>query len=136
MLPRVVSFVSNFLLIGFVVSLSLPCRSDATAEKEMTLAIIKPDGLYDNYTDKIKNAISDSGFRILNERLVQLDEDAAMSFYAEHSSRSFFSDLVRYMTRYLFNSWKLFLVFLANCWINMFGCLIFASFISVVSCDA
>ncbi|KAM2653937.1 hypothetical protein EV2_025508 [Malus domestica] len=98
MLPRVVSIVSNFLLIGFVVSLSLPCRSDATAEKEMTLAIIKPDGLYDNYTDKIKNAISDSGFRILNERLVQLDEDAAMSFYAEHSSRSFFSDLVRYMT--------------------------------------
>ncbi|KAL6285360.1 hypothetical protein ACE6H2_009750 [Prunus campanulata] len=98
MLPRV-PFLSNFLfIIVLVVSLSLPCRSDGSAEKEKTLAIIKPDGLYDNCTDKIKNAIFDSGFRIVKEMLIQLDEEAAVSFYAEHSSRSFFSSLVKYMT--------------------------------------
>ncbi|ONI15342.1 hypothetical protein PRUPE_3G038400 [Prunus persica] len=36
--------------------------------------------------------------RIVKEMLIQLDEEAAMSFYAEHSSRSFFSSLVKYMT--------------------------------------
>ncbi|VVA20726.1 PREDICTED: nucleoside-diphosphate kinase [Prunus dulcis] len=98
MLPRV-PFLSIFLfVVVLVVSLSLPCRSDGFAEKEKTLAIIKPDGLYDNCTDKIKNAIFDSGFTIVKEMLIQLDEEAAMSFYAEHSSRSFFSSLVKYMT--------------------------------------
>ncbi|BFG24145.1 hypothetical protein CerSpe_104200 [Prunus speciosa] len=36
--------------------------------------------------------------RIVKEMLIQLDEEAAVSFYAEHSSRSFFSSLVKYMT--------------------------------------
>ena len=62
--------------------------------------MIKPDGLSGNYSDKIKNAILDSGFTVLKEMTIQLDEDAAMGFYAEHSSRSFFSSLVKYMTRY------------------------------------
>lgn len=52
-----------------------------------------------NYSEKIKNAILDSGFTILKEMTIQLDEDAAMGFYAEHASRSFFSSLVKYMTR-------------------------------------
>ena len=66
-----------------------------------TLAMIKPDGLFGNYTDRIKNVILESGFIIFKEKVVQLDEDSAASFYAEHSTRSFFSSLVKYMTRYL-----------------------------------
>lgn len=64
------------------------------------MAIIKPDGLAGNYTDKIKEIILDSGFSISKEMVVQLDEDTVKSFYAEHSSRSFFQNLVKYMTRY------------------------------------
>ena len=63
--------------------------------------MIKPDGLSGNYTDEIKNAILESGFIILREMTVRLDEDTAGKFYAEHSSRSFFPALVKYMTRYL-----------------------------------
>lgn len=63
--------------------------------------MIKPDGLYGNYTDEIKNAILESGFVILREKLVQLDEDTAGKFYAEHSSRSFFPGLIKYISRYL-----------------------------------
>ena len=79
------------------------CRSSSSgsAEKEKTFAMIKPDGLSGNYADEIKNAILESGFIILREMTVRLDEDTAGKFYAEHSSRSFFPALVKYMTRYL-----------------------------------
>ncbi|RVW52139.1 putative nucleoside diphosphate kinase 5 [Vitis vinifera] len=60
--------------------------------------MIKPDGLSGNYADEIKNAILESGFIILREMTVRLDEDTAGKFYAEHSSRSFFPALVKYMT--------------------------------------
>lgn len=65
--------------------------------------MIKPDGLRGNYTDRIKRTIVESGFRILKERIVELDEDRAGRFYAEHSSKSFFSNLVKYMTRCILN---------------------------------
>lgn len=32
--------------------------------------------------------------------MVQLDEATVKFFYAEHSSKSFFSSLIKYMTRY------------------------------------
>ncbi|OAY84525.1 putative nucleoside diphosphate kinase 5 [Ananas comosus] len=70
---------------------------DAT-ERERTLAMIKPDGLLGNYTDKIKTIILESGFGIIKERMVQLDDEKAALFYAEHSGKSFFQSLVKYMT--------------------------------------
>ncbi|KAH7565602.1 hypothetical protein JRO89_XS09G0232800 [Xanthoceras sorbifolium] len=72
--------------------------SDRSVEKEKTLAMIKPDGVSGNYTDGIKMAILESGFSILRESIVQLDEDKAVTFYAEHSSRTFFTSLIKYMT--------------------------------------
>lgn len=65
------------------------------------MAIIKPDGLYGNYTDEIKNIIMDSGFGIKRETKIQLDVDSVKAFYDEHSSKSFFHSLVKYMTRYV-----------------------------------
>ncbi|XP_077236408.1 nucleoside diphosphate kinase family protein [Tasmannia lanceolata] len=70
----------------------------ASSEKESTLAIIKPDGLLGNYTDKIKMIIMESGFTISREKVVQLDEENVTLFYAEHRGRSFFPNLVKYMT--------------------------------------
>ncbi|KAG2722586.1 hypothetical protein I3760_02G133900 [Carya illinoinensis] len=60
--------------------------------------MIKPDGMSGNYTNRIKNVILESGFRIVKETIVQLDEDTAASFYAEHSAKSFFSSLIKYIT--------------------------------------
>lgn len=65
---------------------------------EKTLAIIKPDGLLGNYTDDIKRTIVEYGFRIFKEKTVQLDEATVESFYAEHSSKNFFANLIKYMT--------------------------------------
>lgn len=81
---------------------SKACRSSGgEAKSERTLAIIEPDGLFGNHTDAVKEIILESGFRIVMEKIVQLDQDSAASFYAEHSARSFFHSLVQYMTRYI-----------------------------------
>ena len=62
--------------------------------------MIKPDGLLGNYTDDIKKTIIRSGFSIVKEVMIQLDEENAKLFYGEHSAKGFFPDLVRYMMRY------------------------------------
>ncbi|KAJ1279615.1 hypothetical protein BS78_04G167900 [Paspalum vaginatum] len=72
--------------------------SCGAVKRERTLAMIKPDGLSGNYREKIKAAILDSGFRIVKETEVQLDAGRASLFYAEHSQRSFFDSLVKYIT--------------------------------------
>lgn len=79
----------------------MDCRASSDVEglKEKTLAMIKPDGVDGKYVDAIKEIIVNSGFSITEEIERQLDEDTAKSFYAEHASKSFFSNLVQYMTR-------------------------------------
>ncbi|KAK0597598.1 hypothetical protein LWI29_026783 [Acer saccharum] len=89
-------FLCLFVLL--CVSFFSRTSSKGSVEKEKTLALIKPDGVSGNYTDGIKRMILESGFRILRETIVQLDEDKAANFYAEHSSRTFFSSLIKYMT--------------------------------------
>lgn len=69
--------------------------------KEKTLAMIKPDGVEGGYVDIIKKTILDSGYRITQETEIQLNENTVDGFYAEHASKSFFSSLVQYMTRYV-----------------------------------
>ncbi|KAJ6932813.1 hypothetical protein NC651_008283 [Populus alba x Populus x berolinensis] len=91
MIPRLF-----FSVIFLVLSASFPISG--SEEKEKTLAMIKPDGLLGNYTERIKEVIVDYGFSILREITAQLDQDSASSFYAEHSSRSFFPSLIKYMT--------------------------------------
>ncbi|XP_058073663.1 probable nucleoside diphosphate kinase 5 isoform X6 [Magnolia sinica] len=88
--------LSLLLLVSIFLLLSFP--TEASVEKEKTLAIIKPDGLFGNYTDKIKTIILESGFSILREMTLQLNESDVALFYAEHSGRSFFPSIVNYMT--------------------------------------
>lgn len=77
---------------------TFPNRCSADSSTERTLAIIKPDGVFGNHTNSVKETILNHGFRITEELFIQLDEDRVKSFYAEHSSRSFFPSLVEYMT--------------------------------------
>ncbi|GFP91686.1 probable nucleoside diphosphate kinase 5 [Phtheirospermum japonicum] len=60
--------------------------------------MVKPDGVDGKYANVIKKTILDSGFSIIHEIELQLDENTVKTFYAEHSSKSFFSNLVQYMT--------------------------------------
>ncbi|XP_071689840.1 probable nucleoside diphosphate kinase 5 isoform X2 [Rutidosis leptorrhynchoides] len=65
---------------------------------ERTLAIVKPDGVSGNYATSIRKIILESGFVIERQLTLHLDEDTAGRFYAEHSTKSFFPSLVKYMS--------------------------------------
>ena len=63
-----------------------------------TLAIIKPDSVSKNNTGKIIDRILGDGFQILAMQQVMLTKERAGVFYAVHSERPFFNDLMEFMT--------------------------------------
>ncbi|HEB79975.1 MAG TPA: nucleoside-diphosphate kinase [Rhodospirillales bacterium] len=64
---------------------------------ERTLSIIKPDATKRNITGKINAMIEEAGLRIIAQNLTRLSRKQAETFYAVHSERPFFQDLVAYM---------------------------------------
>ena len=64
-----------------------------------TFTMIKPDAVENNAIGGILKMINDAGFRIVAMKLTQLTKADAEAFYAVHSERPFYSDLVTYMTR-------------------------------------
>ena len=65
---------------------------------ERTFSIIKPDATKRNITGKINQMIEQSGLRIIAQKRVKLSIDQAKSFYSIHKEKSFFNDLIEYMT--------------------------------------
>jgi nucleoside-diphosphate kinase len=65
---------------------------------EQTLSIIKPDGVEKNLIGEICSRFESAGLEIVAGRMMQLTRDQAEGFYAVHSERPFFNDLVAYMT--------------------------------------
>ncbi len=63
-----------------------------------TLAIIKPDAVQKDYTGSIISMIIKAGFKIKAMKMTQLTKSSAEGFYSVHKERSFFKDLVAYMT--------------------------------------
>ena len=65
---------------------------------ERTLSIIKPDAVAKNVIGQINARFETAGLRIVAMKMVQLDNDKAGGFYAEHKERPFYGDLVSFMT--------------------------------------
>ena len=65
---------------------------------ERTLSIIKPDAVSKNIIGKIISRFEDNGLNIVAGKLIQLDDEMASGFYAEHEGRPFFNDLKKFMT--------------------------------------
>ncbi|WP_298499932.1 nucleoside-diphosphate kinase [uncultured Algibacter sp.] len=64
-----------------------------------TFTMLKPDAVEKGHIGAILEKISASGFRIVAMKLTQMTTADAETFYAIHSERPFFADLVEYMTR-------------------------------------
>ena len=64
-----------------------------------TFTMIKPDGVENGHIGGILNMITEGGFRIVSMKLTQLTLADAQKFYAVHSERPFFGELVEFMTR-------------------------------------
>jgi nucleoside-diphosphate kinase len=65
---------------------------------ERTLSIIKPDGVEKNLIGEIYKRFEGAGLQVIAARMIQLSTEQAEGFYAVHSERPFFNDLVAYMT--------------------------------------
>ncbi|MDO5641365.1 MAG: nucleoside-diphosphate kinase [Paracoccus sp. (in: a-proteobacteria)] len=64
---------------------------------ERTLSIIKPDATKRNLTGKIVAKFEDAGLRVVASKRIHLSPAQAGAFYAEHSARPFYGELVEYM---------------------------------------
>jgi nucleoside-diphosphate kinase len=75
---------------------------------QRTFSIIKPDAVAKNVIGKITTRFEEAGLKIVASKIKQLSKAEAEGFYAEHSARGFFGDLVAFMTpvRLLFRFWK------------------------------
>ena len=65
---------------------------------QRTLSIVKPDGVRRNLIGEVLRRFESAGLRVVAARRLLLSEADAAAFYAVHSERPFFKDLVTYMT--------------------------------------
>jgi nucleoside-diphosphate kinase len=65
---------------------------------ERTLSIIKPDAVAKNVIGEIYSRFEKAGLKVVAAKMKQLSKAEAEGFYAEHSARGFFGDLVAFMT--------------------------------------
>ena len=66
---------------------------------EKTFSIIKPDAVERNKIGAIIERFEKNGLHICAAKLVHMTKSKAEGFYAEHSARPFFGELVSFMTR-------------------------------------
>ena len=65
---------------------------------ERTFSIVKPDAVAKNVIGKIYSRFESNGLQIIASKMLNLSEEVAGGFYAEHSERPFFPALIEFMT--------------------------------------
>jgi nucleoside-diphosphate kinase len=63
-----------------------------------TFTMLKPDAIENGYMGKVIDMIIGAGFEIKAMKYTRLTEAQAKEFYAVHSERPFYGELVEYMT--------------------------------------
>jgi len=66
---------------------------------DRTFTMLKPDSVEKGNVGAILEKIAGTGFRIAAMKLTQMTRSEAEAFYAIHSERPFYGELVEYMTR-------------------------------------
>ena len=64
-----------------------------------TFTMLKPDSIEQGNMLPILNMIEAAGFKIIALKYKRMTRDEAEKFYSIHSDKSFFNDLVSFMTR-------------------------------------
>lgn len=64
---------------------------------ERTFSILKPDATARNITGAINALIEKAGLRIVAQKRIRMSKREAETFYAVHSARPFFGELVEFM---------------------------------------
>lgn len=64
-----------------------------------TFTMLKPDAVENGHIGAILDKINAAGFKVVAMKLTQLSKRDAQAFYAVHSERPFYGELVEFMTR-------------------------------------
>ena len=64
-----------------------------------TFTMLKPDAVENGHIGAILAKINAAGFKVVAMKLTQLSKRDAQAFYAVHSERPFYGELVEFMTR-------------------------------------
>jgi nucleoside-diphosphate kinase len=65
---------------------------------ESTLLIVKPDGVSRGLVGEVLRRAEAKGLRIAEMRMMRMDRDVAQEHYAEHREKTFFDELVTFIT--------------------------------------
>lgn len=65
---------------------------------ERTFIMIKPDGVERKFIGDIVNRFEKRGFVLVAAKLMTLTDDVAMHHYREHKKKSFFQELIDFIT--------------------------------------
>jgi len=65
---------------------------------EQTLSIIKPDAVERNLQEEIKKNFIENGFKIKDEKKIQISKNEAEEFYKVHQSKPFYGELCNYLS--------------------------------------
>ncbi len=65
---------------------------------EQTLSIIKPDAVERNLDGQIKDIFIRNGFRIIEEKKIQINKSEAEKFYKVHETKPFYNELCNYLS--------------------------------------
>jgi nucleoside-diphosphate kinase len=65
---------------------------------QRTFSILKPDATRRNITGAVNAVIEKAGLRIVAQKRIHMTKAQAETFYAVHSARPFFGELVEFMT--------------------------------------
>ena len=65
---------------------------------EQTLSIVKPDAVERNLDGQIKEMFINNGFKIVQEKKIQIEKQEAEKFYKVHETKPFYNDLCAYLS--------------------------------------
>jgi nucleoside-diphosphate kinase len=65
---------------------------------QRTLILVKPDGVQRNIIGEVISRIESKGLKLVALELRTIDADTAHAHYAEHAEKSFFGELVDFIT--------------------------------------
>tara|TARA_B100000035_G_C20824147_1_gene475661 strand:+ start:33 stop:443 length:411 start_codon:yes stop_codon:yes gene_type:complete len=68
------------------------------SNSEQTLSIIKPDAVERNLENEIKEMFKKNGFKIINEKKIQIEKLEAEQFYKVHETKPFYNQLCSYLS--------------------------------------
>ena len=68
------------------------------SNSEQTLSIIKPDAVERNLDNEIKEMFKHKGFKVVQEKKIQIEKSEAEKFYKVHETKPFYNDLCEYLS--------------------------------------